>query len=330
MPALRICVRSIPACAGEPTRTTSARPASQVYPRVCGGTGLSGGVAQVGHGLSPRVRGNPAVVPALRICVRSIPACAGEPTRTTSARPASQVYPRVCGGTSSRSGKSSSPFGLSPRVRGNPHGDVAQLAAPGSIPACAGEPAQRRHIVELHGVYPRVCGGTGAAPAHRGTAWGLSPRVRGNRAPLRVGRPTRRSIPACAGEPRRKTRIGGLAAVYPRVCGGTILLLPVTAYGMGLSPRVRGNRIRAIDLINRQRSIPACAGEPIARPARASVRGVYPRVCGGTEIRISSPVSGCGLSPRVRGNPIVVVNGTVMVGSIPACAGEPPVGRITE
>ena len=33
-----------------------------------------------------------------------------------------------------------------------------------------------------------------------------------------------------------------------------------------------------------------------------------------------------GLSPRVRGNLVVVVAPAPVVGSIPACAGEPPVG----
>ena len=32
-----------------------------------------------GHGLSPRVRGNPAVRAAATSALRSIPACAGEP-----------------------------------------------------------------------------------------------------------------------------------------------------------------------------------------------------------------------------------------------------------
>ncbi len=50
----------------------------------------------------------------------------------------------------------------------------------GSIPACAGEPtaeiAKRGHSW----VYPRVCGGTGAAGSDKCYLVGLSPRVRGN------------------------------------------------------------------------------------------------------------------------------------------------------
>ena len=49
-------------------------------------------------------------------------------------------------------------------------------------------------------VYPRVCGGTGAAAAAADDEAGLSPRVRGNRT-----------------EKARVKKNG----VYPRVCGGT-------------------------------------------------------------------------------------------------------------
>ena len=80
--------RSIPACAGEPstTRTTRSRPA--VYPRVCGGTGLRCHRLRLRLGLSPRVRGNRALRPPRAGRVRSIPACAGEPTWTNWPRAA--------------------------------------------------------------------------------------------------------------------------------------------------------------------------------------------------------------------------------------------------
>ena len=70
-------------------------------------------------------------------------------------------------------------------------------------------------------------------------------------------------------------------------------------------------------------SIPACAGEPRACAWRLRRRSVYPRVCGGTgrcrHFRSDSPP----LSPRVRGNPPGTVRNRTVIGSIPACAGEP-------
>ena len=72
-----------------------------------------------------------------------------------------------------------------------------------SIPACAGEPnAAPRGRVPI-GVYPRVCGGTVGIVQGQSADAGLSPRVRGNRAQLALRNSQSRSIPACAGEPRR-------------------------------------------------------------------------------------------------------------------------------
>ena len=103
---------SIPACAGEPSTCTMVR----AYPRVCGGTTRPERFA----GLSPRVRGNPAVIRY------TYPRVRGNPYH-------SQVYPRVCGGTrgarfnspncgSEVAGEPVQSLGLSPRVRGNPVG----------------------------------------------------------------------------------------------------------------------------------------------------------------------------------------------------------------
>ena len=46
-------------------------------------------------------------------------------------------------------------------------------------------------------------------------------------------------------------------------------------------------------------------------------------MCGGTEGDDAPLLSVKGLSPRVRGNRLVERNGGEVVGSIPACAGEP-------
>ena len=70
--------------------------------------------------------------------------------------------------------------------------------------------------------------------------------------------------------------------VYPRVCGGTILLGGAAEYGDGLSPRVRGNLESSPNCSALTRSIPACAGEPRGWATWPTLHTVYPRVCGGT------------------------------------------------
>ena len=247
----------------------------------------------------------------------SIPACAGEPFAPLMRLARLWVYPRVCGGAERLALPGNRTRGLSPRVRGSHQdgffvvvpgglsprvrGSLRKIRRPesvgGSIPACAGEPSARPLGATLRRVYPRVCGGAESAPCPI-----LSPRVRGSPhritvgvgsymgsipacagEPTSTGRPLFGSIPACAGEPRVEETTIGNNRVYPRVCGGALS--------------------EHISIVPRQR--------------------VYPRVCGGARsIRCHRRLVS-GLSPRVRGSLVGLSQDVVLVGSIPACAGEP-------
>ena len=316
-------VGSIPACAGEP----NAESASQT----CGGHHLEAG-------LSPRVRGNRCRAEQCDRNPGSIPACAGEPSGRAF-NPSACLSPRVRGNPSSQRARPHEQ-GLSPRVRGNHAVSEAFGKAIGSIPACAGEPECKPSPLQQSwvyprvcggtipgldldgagGVYPRVCGGTSRPPSPIRVLTGLSPRVRGNpktnnrtryaygSIPACAGEPERQalglqgSIPACAGEPCRERIATLIVAVYPRVCGGTRLILSVLRPIWGLSPRVRGNLSQNLTAADDTGSIPACAGEPRGSAVVRHVPRVYPRVCGGTAARTSLRPMTPGLSPRVRGN----------------------------
>ena len=173
-------------------------------------------------------------------------------------------------------------------------------------------------------VYPRVCGGTACISISRRCCAGLSPRVRGNPTNTYAQSGKAGSIPACAGEPPAVGAVQMGAGVYPRVCGGTRTILRRMGAYRGLSPRVRGNRGGADAALPRQRSIPACAGEPGRKFFGQSASAVYPRVCGGTTRLPQRKPTLQGLSPRVRGNPQRRYPDHRLYGSIPACAGEPP------
>ena len=218
-------------------------------------------------------------------------------------------------------------WGLSPRVRGNHARLDAGRMGRGSIPACAGEPCASSAPVRIARVYPRVCGGTTARAISRCVIRGLSPRVRGNRAGGAAAARPSGSIPACAGEPGGDATPTSPTTVYPRVCGGTRTSTASSSVIRGLSPRVRGNLLPIHCSPSSQGSIPACAGEPIWPWALAAGWWVYPRVCGGTAPARFPPADGRGLSPRVRGNRAHPGGARRSVGSIPACAGEPPARR---
>ena len=229
----------------------------------------------------------------------------------------------MCGGTRRPAPASFAAQGLSPRVRGNPL-SICPLANPlRSIPACAGEPRGQLCNGVAAEVYPRVCGGTRLVLLPSSGGGGLSPRVRGNRLRLPPLPAAEGSIPACAGEPPRRGRVVSEVGVYPRVCGGTGLMAVTVMLAMGLSPRVRGNLDAGADAGQGMRSIPACAGEPIAAMSSSVSVKVYPRVCGGTLADSPLTAGSPGLSPRVRGNQRRHPGPDDRIRSIPACAGEP-------
>ena len=107
------------------------------------------------------------------------------------------------------------------------------------------------------------------------------------------------------------------------MCGGTSAPRAAVHELSGLSPRVRGNLEGQLLVGVVDGSIPACAGEPLLYPILPLTDGVYPRVCGGTAHRKSTPSAHMGLSPRVRGNRRLFQTYRGRPRSIPACAGEP-------
>ena len=105
--------------------------------------------------------------------------------------------------------------------------------------------------------------------------------------------------------------------------GETALALTCSTFGMGLSPRGRGNprdRRRRGGLSG---SIPAWAGKPHLSERGIEYQSVYPRVGGETTRTLSKWKTRLGLSPRGRGN---LNNNTTIYDrkrSIPAWAGKP-------
>jgi len=112
----------------------------------------------------------------------------------------------------------------------------------------------------------------------------------------------------------------------------------------GRSPRVRGSQLGVLVGQIGIGSIPACAGEPPLALRALSAARVDPRVCGGAirshrnggpKLGRSPRVRGAqrraallarckGRSPRVRGSLPHRPRRSPDLGSIPACAGEPP------
>ena len=295
--------RSIPAWAGEPAENPDV-------------------VATV-RGLSPRGRGNRPRRATQSDQPGSIPAWAGEPMDGAVAADPVAVYPRVGGGTDICRSLRKVFLGLSPRGRGNRQAERCQRASYGSIPAWAGEPFLPREPSTTHKVYPRVGGGTCLSPAEHHKYKGLSPRGRGNPRGSFISHVLIRSIPAWAGEPSNATWSLCPRRVYPRVGGGTFEQENQQTIAVGLSPRGRGNPVKAAITLASARSIPAWAGEPSGCVRWQELSQVYPRVGGGTDILAGAERYAKGLSPRGRGNHRSSIGTVPWSRSIPAWAGEP-------
>ena len=105
-----------------------------------GETAMGDDQAAAEMGLSPRGRGNPPSVVALRGGHGSIPAWAGKPVSASTWPRRHAVYPRVGGETGIDPSRMHDPAGLSPRGRGNRRPPAGTAGSTRSIPAWAGKP----------------------------------------------------------------------------------------------------------------------------------------------------------------------------------------------
>ena len=214
------------------------------YPRVCGATVIVVVVISQTPGLSPRVRGNRAPDQCHVSRCGPIPACAGQPSYQGADCCLSAAYPRVCGATGYTGFPPKDGQGLSPRVRGNRIAVTSVFRTWGPIPACAGQPLNHLCRYYCPRAYPRVCGATASSSSTSMCPWGLSPRVRGNRAGAGHHCAGVGPIPACAGQPASRRVDFCHRGAYPRVCGATPFGGRFSRRAWGLSPRVRGNPAR--------------------------------------------------------------------------------------
>ena len=111
-------------------------------------------------------------------------------------------------------------------------------------------------------------GGNALHQAKTIVGYGLSPRGRGKPGYTYAQISDRRSIPAWAGETLVLGLIGGPEKVYPRVGGGNDYKTGQVKDFAGLSPRGRGKQDLPGPVLDRERSIPAWAGETPAQRSR--------------------------------------------------------------
>ncbi len=213
------------------------------------------------------------------------------------------VYPRLRGGSTYSLKRRVCQCGLSPPTRGIRWGWAHEDGPIRSIPAYAGDPTSTRRLPRGWWVYPRLRGGSRLRSSSSLSSVGLSPPTRGIQIALPQPLPRIGSIPAYAGDPDDSGIITNAIEVYPRLRGGSALLIGWAISTTGLSPPTRGIQPAPPAPTCTGRSIPAYAGDPTTHVHHEHHNEVYPRLRGGSIVGWSSPSIVMGLSPPTRGIP---------------------------
>ena len=175
------------------------------------------------------------------------------------------------------------------------------LAAPGIIPAYAGNTPKWPCSFRRFWDHPRVCGEHHHPQFLSTYPQGSSPRMRGT--PLSDAGHGIQSgiIPAYAGNTSISPATSATNRDHPRVCGEHIFNAPARVELPGSSPRMRGTHMTVQQYNYIVGIIPAYAGNTKPRGFLMSRYWDHPRVCGEHDSFPSDDFIEAGSSPRMRG-----------------------------
>ena len=195
------CCRAgiIPAYAGNTPHLIDHRTWCRDHPRVCGEHFEWEYEPSLLMGSSPRMRGTLLQSARPIWACGIIPAYAGNTPRVVRIGVTERDHPRVCGEHSSGFCVVFPRQGSSPRMRGTPEFNNAQILNMRIIPAYAGNTCVFACVCGGHGDHPRVCGEHADATFSNARVKGSSPRMRGTLIGNRFRRHLFGIIPAYAG-----------------------------------------------------------------------------------------------------------------------------------
>ncbi len=252
--------RVIPAWAGNRRGRSLRALARSGHPRVGGEQSDMARVAEAERGSSPRGRGTGSEVLRPRQPDRVIPAWAGNSEHAQQRAGRGAGHPRVGGEQRQQSGTCCARGGSSPRGRGTVGRLGCPLACARVIPAWAGNRANGPWNDCASAGHPRVGGEQMIEPVIACKSPGSSPRGRGTARCPRGISPTRRVIPAWAGNSPLALSPAGAQAGHPRVGGEQVRQTLGSSRPPGSSPRGRGTVAPARARRIARRVIPAWAG----------------------------------------------------------------------
>ena len=150
--------------------------------------------------------------------------------------------------------------------------------------------------------HPRACGANAVTRAPASRPCGSSPRMRGKRRIVDTRHNRLRIIPAHAGQTKSKRVRAFSMPDHPRACGANSCDAASGRIVTGSSPRMRGKHGHLVRRNDRDRIIPAHAGQT------------------SKHVDVRSAVDGS--SPRMRGKPVALIFLAIAFRIIPAHAGQ--------
>ena len=228
-------------------------------------------------GSSPLARGTLRHRLRNRDLTRFIPARAGNTRHISTRRVLLPVHPRSRGEHSVQSMTSNALSGSSPLARGTQSMPEAPDVLHRFIPARAGNTLLHARHADHRAVHPRSRGEHIRMSGSHRVPDGSSPLARGTRGLERREGQGERFIPARAGNTRPPDPSRPHPSVHPRSRGEHLLSAWPDPPEDGSSPLARGTRIRPAVRLDRDRFIPARAGNTARRSVSRQCQAVHPR-----------------------------------------------------
>ena len=211
--------RFIPAYAGNAPFGGSSTGEKAVHPRIRGErTGGQTALPSI-IGSSPHTRGTRFRQGCRFLCLRFIPAYAGNAATGLGRCAPTAVHPRIRGERAANHYGDKKRGGSSPHTRGTRPSGVQNRPYKRFIPAYAGNargPARQQTPPSVH---PRIRGERSSSPASSGSYVGSSPHTRGTPECLLTHITKFRFIPAYAGNAARSSCRPAPGSVHPRIRG---------------------------------------------------------------------------------------------------------------